>query len=63
VTLFAVFVVYSALLYGLARGVRWVFRRLRISPAIEAVTRILLGIAAAVVFVFIIRGLEALSLP
>lgn len=62
-TLFAAFVAYIGLLYVLALGLRWLFRRLSVTPSVEAVTRVLLGVTAAVVFVFIMRGLEALSLP
>lgn len=52
-TLFAVFVVYFGLLYVLGKGLALVFRRLGITPSVEAVTRVLLGAAAAVVFIFI----------
>ena len=62
-TLLAAFVAYVGLLYVFALGLQRLFRRLGITPAVEAVTRVLLGVAAAVVFVFIMRGLEALSLP
>lgn len=62
-TLFAAFVAYIGLLYLLGKGLRWVFRRLGVTPSVEAVTRVLLGVASAVVFIFIMRGLETLSLP
>jgi len=63
VTLFAVFVLYIGLLYVLGQCLGLLFRRLMISPSVQAVTRVLLGVTAAVLFIFIMRGLEALSLP
>ncbi len=62
-TLFAAFVAYIGLLYLLSRGLKRLFRRAGLTPSVEAVTRVLLGLAAAVGLIFIIRGLEALSLP
>jgi hypothetical protein len=63
VTLLAVFVAYIGLLYVLGKGLSLAFRRLGARPSVEAVTRVLLGVVAAVVFIFIMRGVEALSLP
>jgi len=61
--LFAIFVAYIGLLYVLGRALGWVFKRLAIAPATEGITRVLLGVAAAVGLIFILKGAEALSLP
>ena len=62
-TLLAVFVAYVGLLYVLSLGLRSVFQRFSVASSTQAVTRVLLGIAAAIAFIFIMRGIEALSLP
>ena len=61
--LFAVFAAYIGVLFVLSRCLEWSFRLLGVTPSVEGATRVLLGVAAAVVLIFIMRGLEALSAP
>ena len=62
-TLFAAFCAYIGLLYLLGRGLSWAFKRLGVTPSVEAVARVLLGVALGVLFIVIMRGLEAQPLP
>lgn len=61
--LFVGFLVFMGLVYLLSRGVSWALNRLRVTPTVEAMTRVFLGLALAVALIFVMRGLQALSLP
>jgi hypothetical protein len=56
--LYLAFVVFIGVVYVLGKGLAWAMKRLGVSPAVEAVVRMLLGTALAVGFIFILKALE-----
>lgn len=62
-TMLAAFGGFIGIFYAFGRGLNWVFGRLSIPPSVEAVIRVLLSVAAGVIFALIMRRIEALSLP